>query len=118
MSKPRLIKDYEKVPDDIKEQIKISYPHGYHKQLIEFTNKDGNRVSALPFETDEVYYLIRMTVEEAKSIVRDDDDFDDEGNLKDDIQDEYEDKYSDVEYLDIPEEELADEEYTEEEDED
>ena len=103
MSKPRLIKDYEKLPDEIKEQIKISYPHGYHKELIEFTNKEGNRVSALPFETDDVYYLVRMTVEEAKSLILEDEDFDEEGILKDDIQEEYEDKYSEVEYLEIPE---------------
>jgi hypothetical protein len=113
MSKPRLIKDYEKLPEEIKEQIKITYPHGYHKKLIEFKNKEGNRVSALPFETDEVYYMVRMTVEEAKSLIVEDEDYDEQGILKDDIQDEYEDKYSDVEYLEIPDAE-GDEEFDEE----
>lgn len=102
MSKPRLIKDYTKLPEEIQQQIKITYPHGYHKKLIEFTNKDGKRVSALPFETDEVYYLVRMTIAEAKTLISEDEDYDEQGILKDNIQEEYEDKYSEVDYLEIP----------------
>ncbi|NBB89388.1 MAG: hypothetical protein GVX96_06365, partial [Bacteroidetes bacterium] len=44
-AKPRIIKDYEKLPTEIQEQIKISYPHGYHKKLIQFTDARGAKVS-------------------------------------------------------------------------
>ena len=67
--------------------------------LIHFTNKDGNLVSALPFETDEIYYLVRMTVKEAKAIINDDNDYDDEGYLKEDRQEVFEDKYADIDYM-------------------
>lgn len=99
MSKPRVIKDFEKLDPIIQEQIKMSYPHGFSRHLISFRNKDGRQVSALPFETDEKYYLVRMTVVEAREIIRQDEDYDDEGVLKIDVMEDYQDKYEDVEYL-------------------
>ena len=102
MDKPRTIVDYERLPESLTEQIKLVYPYGYSKYLIKFVNKDGETKQALRFETDEKIYLIRMTVSEAKEIVSDDDDFDDEGNLKDAVKEDYEDKYSDLDYLPDP----------------
>ncbi|HNW52175.1 MAG TPA: hypothetical protein PKH79_13910 [Prolixibacteraceae bacterium] len=91
--KPRVIKDYDKLPLEIQEQIKLEYPYGFSDNLIRFTNKDGLIVSALPFETEDKYYMVRMTVGEAIKIVEDDDDFDDDGILKEGIKEEYENKY-------------------------
>ena len=73
-SKPRVIKDFEKLDPEIQEQIKLAYPYGFYDSLIHFYNKEGNKVSALPFETDEKYYMVRMTIAEAKAIIADDDD--------------------------------------------
>lgn len=98
--KPRVIKDYDKLDERIQEQIKLVYPHGFSKNLIKFTNKEGIKVSALPFETDEKYYLIRMTVTKAKEIILKDDDYNVLGHLKDNAKDTYSDKYSDLDYLD------------------
>ncbi|WP_323758140.1 hypothetical protein [Roseivirga sp.] len=94
-SKPRVIKDFDKLDVEIQEQIKLTYPEGFEDNLIYFTNKEGKRVSALPFETEEKYYLVRMTVEEAQQIIEDDDDYDADGNLKDEIKEEYEEKHAD-----------------------
>lgn len=99
MNKPRVIKDFEKLDKHIKEQIKLAYPFGFSEHLITFTNKSGGYSSALPFETDEKYYLVRMTQQEADHLVDEDDDFDDDGNLRDEIRDLYENKYTDVESL-------------------
>ena len=92
--KPRVIKDFDKLDVEIQEQIKLEYPEGFEDNLIYFTNKDGKRVSALPFETEEKYYLVRMTVEEAQQIIEDDDDYDADGNLKDEIKEEYEERHA------------------------
>jgi len=97
MEKKRVIKDYEKLTEAIQEQIKLTYPTGFSQNLIFFTNKDGKRVSALPFETDDTYYLVRMTVYEALAIIEDDDDYDDDGVLRDETKEEYQDKYTDIE---------------------
>lgn len=101
--KPRVIKDFKKLDPELQEQIKLVYPYGFSENLITFTDKNGMLVSALPFETDEKYYLLRMTEKEAVKIVELDEDYDDEGNLKKGIKNEYEDKYADLDYIPNPE---------------
>lgn len=113
MSKPRVIKNYEKLDEEVLQQIKLQYPEGFADALIRFTDTDGKLNSALPFETEEKYYLIRMTKKEALIIIDDDDDYDDDGNLLDEAREEYkdslnEDEYDDVEAADIDPDELKD----------
>lgn len=116
-SKPRIIKDYEKLDESIKEQIKLVYPNGFSQHLISFTNKEGLLVSALPFETDDKYYLVRMTSQEAIDIISEDEDYDDEGILKDESREAYEDKYADLDYIpENIEEEEDDSSYDDDED--
>ncbi len=98
-SKPRVIKDYDKLDPEIQEKIKLEYPNGFSESLIYFNNKEGKRVSALPFETDDRYYLVRMTIFEAERIIEEDDDYDSTGSLKDSAKEEYESKYADDEIL-------------------
>lgn len=98
-SKPRVIKAFESLDPHIVEQIKLTYPDGFSNNLITFTNKDGLLVSALPFETDEKYYLVKMSAREAEQIIEDDDDYDDDGNLRSSVRNEYSDKYADIDYL-------------------
>jgi hypothetical protein len=110
--KPRVIKDYDKLPLEIQEQIKLEYPYGFSDNLIRFTNKDGLIVSALPFETEDKYYMVRMTVGEAIKIVEDDDDFDDDGILKEGIKEEYANKYGDeLEMEEVVEDDYDDDKY-------
>lgn len=84
-NKPRIVKDYDKLPMDIQGQIKLNYPQGFAGNLITYIDAKGKVVSALPYETDDRYYLVRMTLEEAYDIVENDDDFDDDGILRDDF---------------------------------
>jgi len=108
MNKPRIVKDYEKLSEDIIEQIKLFYPYGFEKKLISFKNKEGKFVSALPFETDDYYYLARMTKSEAQEIIEEDDDYDDDGNLKEEVMEELSDKHEDIEMDDIVDEDSED----------
>lgn len=98
-SKPRVIKDFERLDVELQEQIKLAYPSGFYENLIHFYDKEGKKVSALPFETEDKYYMLRMTVAEAKQIIEDDEDFDASGNLKNSIKDDYEDKYGDLDHM-------------------
>jgi hypothetical protein len=104
--KPRVVKDYDKLDKQIQEQIKLEYPYGFEDNLIKFTNAEGKRVSALPFEAEDKYYLVRMTIEEAQAIIEDDDDYDDEGNLTDEAREGIEDRMDDVEIEGEAEEEV------------
>lgn len=99
MSKPRVVKDYDKLDQAIQEQIKLVYPHGFKKHLVSFVNKEGEKKMGLPFETEDRYYLVRMTETKAKRIIEEDIDFDEDGNLKAKARSKYEDKYDDVDYL-------------------
>lgn len=81
MSKPRIVKDFEKLNEEVLGKIKLEYPHGFEKKLITFKNRDGKFVSALPYETEDYYYLIRMTVKQAQQIVEEDESYDEDGNL-------------------------------------
>lgn len=101
VNKPRIVKDFEKLAPEIQEQIKLNYPYGFHRHLIQYKNAEGKFVSALPFETEDRYYLVRMTLVEAKQIIEDDDDYNDRGELKDSIKEGYEEKYGDLDNLSI-----------------
>ena len=84
----RIVKDYDAMPEDIIQQVKQKYPTGYESHLVSYNNAEGKTVTALPFQTDDIYYLIRMTVQEARQIIRDDVDFDDDGILRGDLVDD------------------------------
>ena len=98
-SKPRVIKEFEKLDEGTQQQIKLAYPNGFAGHLVFYTNKDGLKVSALPFETDDKYYLVIMTLAQAKEIVREDEDYDDSGNLKSSAKSEYSEKFSDLDHM-------------------
>ena len=97
--KLKVVVDYEKLNDELVEQIKLVYPSGFRQHLISFTNGKGEKISALRFETFEKIYLIRMSSKMAEKIVEEDSDYDDDGNLKEHIREKYEDEHSDVDYL-------------------
>jgi hypothetical protein len=98
-NKPRVIKDYNKLDKDIQEQIKFVYSDGFADHLIHFFDKHGIKVTALPFETEDKYYMLRMTENEAIQIVDEDEDYDDDGFLKDEVKQDYEDKYADLDHV-------------------
>jgi DNA-directed RNA polymerase subunit delta len=83
--KKRVVKDYDALPEELITRIKMEYPMGFSQNLLSYTNKDGQKVSALPFETEDVYYLIRMTHQEADRIIEEDDDYGDDGTLREDF---------------------------------
>lgn len=89
MSKPRVIKDYDKLPDKVNEQLKLVYPYGFSQHLVSYVDKLGEKKLALPFETEDYYYLIRMSKGMAESIIEDDEDYDMDGVLKSGIKKQY-----------------------------
>lgn len=91
-NKPRIVTAFEKLDAAIQHQIKLEYPEGFSQHLISFVNKDGVKVSALRFETEEKIYLIKMSIIMAEQLIEDDEDYDDDGNLTDDAREEYEDE--------------------------
>ena len=61
MSKPRVIKAYDAIDNELKKQLRLQYPYGFDKRLISFKNAKGKLITALPYETEDRQYLIKMT---------------------------------------------------------
>jgi len=91
MGKKRIIKDYDQMPEDVLIQLKEQYPYGYQEHLLRFSNAKGELVFALPFETDDVFYLVRMGVDGGYHIIEDDDFEDDFDGMPDTDQIEIDD---------------------------
>jgi hypothetical protein len=85
LAKKRIIKDYDALPSEILEQVKLKYPSGYADHLVSYNDKEGKKVSALPFETDDAHYLIRMTIMEAKRLMKEEEEFDDDIAIRDEL---------------------------------
>ncbi len=60
LMKKRVIKDFKNLPEEIREAIREKYPSGFVNHLITFTDKDKHIISALPYETEEISYMIKM----------------------------------------------------------
>ena len=78
MAKKKVIVDYKNVPDEVLQMLAEKYPHGYNKAIVKFKNAKGEMVSAVPIETDEISYLVKVSTQ-LQSMVdnMDTDDFDD-----------------------------------------
>lgn len=106
INKPKVIKSYNKLDKQLQEQIKLAYADGFAENLIHFFDKNGLKITVLPFETEDKYYMLRMTENEAIAIVDEDEDYDDDGFLKDNAKQHYEGKFAEAEYVpdQLPEE--------------
>ena len=87
MVKKRIIKKYEQLAPELLKLIKKAFPDGFEDALISFETPSGEIQLALPFETEDTSYLIKMP----KDVSFDDNDNDndndsvvvEEGDFKD-----------------------------------
>lgn len=80
MSKKKVIVDYKNVPDEVLQLLAEKYPHGYNKAIIKFQNAKGETVSAVPIETEDTSYLVKVSTQLQTMVDNIDvDDFDDLG---------------------------------------
>jgi hypothetical protein len=76
MSKKRVIKDYEKLTQELKSLLNETYPGGIAESIKSFTDVQGKLFYAVPLETEDDYFLIRLP---SKMInVKEEDEEDDE----------------------------------------
>lgn len=58
--KPKIIKAFENIDSVLYDLIRERFPTGFENYLIAFTEKEGKYSKALPLETDEYSYLIKI----------------------------------------------------------
>jgi len=69
------------MPDELLMQLKDQYPLGFNEHLLRFTNAKGEQVAALPFETEDIYYLVKVNNGGFYHILDEDDQIDDYDEL-------------------------------------
>ena len=78
MATKKVIVDYKNVPEEVLQMLAEKYPHGYNKAIIKFQNAKKETVSAVPIETDEISFLVKVSTQLQNMVDKIDvDDFDD-----------------------------------------
>jgi DNA-directed RNA polymerase subunit delta len=72
-SKKKIIKDFDKLPEELQEEFLTLYPNGFAGKIVSFLNIKGEKVSAVPFETEDTIFMVKVAVID-KSKGKDDDD--------------------------------------------
>lgn len=77
-AKRRIIVDYKNVTNEILDLFTDRYPYGYDdSDIIRFKNAKGEMVRAVPFETIDTKYLVKVSVQmdqQIEAFLEDDDD--------------------------------------------
>jgi hypothetical protein len=94
MAKRFVIKDYKSMTPDLMALLVEAYPDGFEYDTEYFTNAKGERVEAVPLETEDTKYLIKVSTTlvqkfEAYEDEEDNDDSDsEEFNGAEDVEEE------------------------------
>ncbi len=60
--KRRSVVSFANLPEELQEEVKRLYPHGYNEAMMRIEKPNGDFFYAVPFETDEVSYLVKVVV--------------------------------------------------------
>lgn len=63
MEKKRVIVDYKNITTDLLEMLTTKYPYGFDDFVVKFKNAKGETVSAVPLETEDTKFLVKVSVE-------------------------------------------------------
>lgn len=88
MDKKRVIVDYRNITQEMLQLLTDTYPYGYDDAIIKFKNAKGEWVSAVPMETTDTKFLVKVGIElerKVEAFLDDDDDDTDSNNGELDI---------------------------------
>lgn len=60
--KRRSVVSFANLPEELQEEVKKLYPYGYNEAMMRIEKPNGDFFYAVPFETDEVSYLVKVAV--------------------------------------------------------
>lgn len=61
--KKRVIVDYKNITPELMQILSNEYPYGFEDDTIHFTNAKGERVEAVPIESEDAKYLVKMSTQ-------------------------------------------------------
>jgi hypothetical protein len=74
-AKKRLVTSFNNLPLELQEAVKAAYPLGYTDYMMRIDKPNGDFFFAVPFETEEISYLVKIDVK-IDDVPGDDDDKD------------------------------------------
>jgi len=81
-TKKRLVVSFNNLPTELQEAVKELYPTGYSDVMMRIPKPNGEFFFAVPFETDDISYLVKIDVK-----IDDSDPEDDDKDIFDDSED-------------------------------
>ncbi|CAN5425187.1 hypothetical protein BH23BAC1_BH23BAC1_35400 [soil metagenome] len=109
MEKKRIIKSFDNLSPELQDMLKEKYKYGYSNQIVRLSNAKNETFFAVPFETEEANYLVKVQPERLKKssnakedyFSNEEEDNDSNNGFDNDNQDEakdpsYEPNYDDV----------------------
>ena len=73
IAKKRLVVSFNNLPAELQEAIKAAHPAGFADVMMRIPKPNGEFFFAVPFETEEVSYLVKIDVKIDDSNPEDDD---------------------------------------------
>ena len=79
-AKKRLVTSFNNLPLELQEAVKAAYPLGYTDYMMRIDKPNGDFFFAVPFETEEISYLVKIDVkiDDASTEEEDKDYYDDD----------------------------------------
>lgn len=89
MAKKHIVTSFHNLPSELQEAVKEKYPLGFTDAMMRVDKPNGDFFYAVPFDTDEVAYLVKIDVriDDGSQDDSDQDYYDDEIKGADDLQD-------------------------------
>lgn len=81
-TKKKSVVSFKNLPPELQDAVKKFYPLGYAEQMIRVDKGPGDFFYAVPFETDEISYLVKIDVKIDSKV----DDEEDKDYYDDDIK--------------------------------
>ena len=72
-SKKRLVVSAQNLPEDLQAELKIKYPDGFSEHMIRIEKGFNDFFYAVPLETEEISYLVKVNVKIDAQQTEDDD---------------------------------------------
>ena len=61
-AKKRLVVSFKNMTPELQEEVKAAYPLGFSDYMIRIEKPNGEFFFAVPFETEEISYLVKIDV--------------------------------------------------------
>lgn len=89
-TKKHIVTSFHNLPAEMQEAVRQKYPLGFTEAMLRIDKPNGDFFCAVPFETEEIAYLVKIDVKiDDKAQEEDEKDYyDDEIKGADDIQDD------------------------------